>query len=101
MTGGAASDRSRAAKLPPRRDGTCSKRPIRDADWPCWFSAIALPLLRDCDTRPPEFRREILELGQPIPHRQHGFGVVDVHAGLEREPGNRGGKDIGQSERGV
>ncbi|CAD5276394.1 hypothetical protein BOS5A_210675 [Bosea sp. EC-HK365B] len=45
-----------------------------------------------------ERRREVLQLGQAVPHRQHGLGVVDVDAGGKGQRRDRRGEDVDESQ---
>src|SRR5689334_18122896 len=56
-------------------------------------------LLRDRFARAAELLGKVLELGQAVPDRQYGLGVVDVHGGLELQRRQGGGEDIDQAER--
>ncbi len=44
--------------------------------------------------RPARVGGEVPQLGEPVPDRQHGFGVVQVDGRLERDGGELGGVDI-------
>jgi len=70
-------------------------------DWRCMQGKIIALLLRHVLAGSPELGGKVLQLGESIPHRQNCLGVVDVHAGLERQCRQRGGEHIDQSERGV
>ena len=45
-----------------------------------------------------EFGREILQFWQPVPHRQHRLGIVDVNAGDEGERWDRGGEYVDEAQ---
>src|SRR5262249_25452797 len=57
-----------------------------------------LCLLRDLLAGAAEFCGKIFELRQPVPHRQHRFGVVDVNTRLEFQRRYRSRKDVDQSQ---
>ena len=57
-------------------------------------------LLGDRLARAAELGREILQLRQPVAHRQHGLGVVDVNAGSEGESRDRRREHVDEPERG-
>src|SRR4051794_7750381 len=46
-----------------------------------------------------ELGGEVLELGQAVAHRQHGLGVVDVHAGPEGDSRDGRSENVDQAER--
>ena len=63
------------------------------------YSAMqrVLSLLGKRLARAAHLRREVLELGQAVLHRQDGRLVVDVHAGSERERRDRRGVHVDQA----
>src|SRR6185436_1133066 len=54
-------------------------------------------LLGHDNARPTHFGGEVPQLGQTVLHRQHGLGIVDVHAGLEWQAWNGGRINIDQT----
>src|SRR5215213_10333978 len=54
-------------------------------------------LFGDRLARAAELLRKILQLRQPVAHRQHSLGVVDMDAGLEGERRDRRGIDVDKS----
>src|ERR1043166_9784284 len=70
------------------------------ASTPCASSAVTTELsLGRLLARSAELGREILEFRKAIPHREDGFGVVDVDARTELERRQRGGEPGHQSPR--
>ena len=52
------------------------------------FVGAGAVLLRGRLARAAELVREVLQLRQPVAHRQHGLGIVDVTAGAKVSVGN-------------
>jgi hypothetical protein len=65
-------------------------RPVR--------SRTVTDLLRHDHPRATEFRREVLELGQPILHRQDGLRIIDMDFRAELQTGYGGRVDVDQSQ---
>src|SRR2546430_4679367 len=63
------------------------------------ISVQATGLLSHRNTTASKFGREILQLRQAVPHRQHRLGVVDVHARLEFQRRDGRGVDVDETER--
>src|SRR5438105_10307201 len=61
--------------------------------------AAVVSLLGDHLAGATQLRREILELGKAILHRQDGRLVIDVHSGCERERRDRRRVDVDQAPR--
>ena len=77
------------AKSPGRRGGGPAPRLLVGAP----------PLFRDCLAGAAKLGRKILQLGQAVPHGQHRFGVVDMHARSEGEARDRRREHIDQAQR--
>src|SRR5215213_3638376 len=56
-------------------------------------------LLRDNLAGAADVGWKVLELREPIPHRQHCFGIVDVHLRLEYQVWDRRGKNVDHLQR--
>jgi hypothetical protein len=62
---------------------------------------ILSDLFRHRLTSAPSLNREIHQLGQSVPHGQHGLGIVEVDAGNEVESGNRRSEHIHEANGGM
>jgi hypothetical protein len=76
--------------------GNCQKRWLcaRHAKW-----RVDKRLLRDHLPGTAKLGRKVLQLRQTIPHRQHGFGIIDVNAGRELKRRNDRHEDIDEADR--
>src|SRR5918993_233528 len=56
------------------------------------------PLLRHCLATAPSLAGKVLQLWQPIPHRQNRLGIVEVDTRNEVEAGDRCGKHVHETD---
>jgi hypothetical protein len=63
------------------------------------LSADPFVLFGQDNSRAAHFRREVLELGQPIPYGQHPLGVIDVKGGRECHTRYRRGINVHHAQR--
>src|SRR5262249_52743454 len=80
-------------------EGQSSSRQMPRLDMISAISVQATGLLSHRDTTASQLGRKIPELRQAVLHRQHGLGIVDVHARLEFQRRNSRGIDVDEPER--
>src|SRR5215211_5869629 len=67
--------------------------------WLPIIAGVLAGLLRDNLAGAADFGWKVLELRQPVAHRQHCFGIVDVHLRHERQVWDGRGKDVDHPQR--